>query len=195
MRTADMEYEPILPLRAIAFQILFLMVAIAIEAGIFRQRLRLGFQTSVQYTLLINLAAVVVGWAAFLIIEPLSPPPLKAQIISYVLFDRLLLNGWTAQAGGTIFAVGLIAFFVTFFIKAKGLELIMRSDSTWGMPKTTKPFTQLPRDQRYARARQGRNEAQQAVSDFTDTVILANAASFSAILLLLLLRAFAEDWV
>ncbi len=190
-----MEYEPILPLRAVAFQIVFLMVAIAIEAGILRQRLRLGFQTSVQYAILINLASVVVGWMAFLIIEPLSPPPLKAQIISYVLYDRLLLNGWTAQVGGAIFAVGLVAFFVTFFIKAKGLELIMRSDSAWGLPKTSKPFDQLPRDQRYARAREGRTEARQAISDFTDTVILANAASFSAILLLLLLRAVAEGWI
>lgn len=186
-----MEYEPILPLRAIAFQILFLMVAIAIEAGILRQRLRLGFATSVQYATLINLASVVIGWTAFLVVEPLSPPDIKAQIISYVLFDQLLLNGWNARIGGTIFGLGLITFFATFFIKAKGLELVMRADDAWKVPQ--RPL-QSSREQRYSRARQGRTESQQALSDFTDTVILANAASFSLILLLLLLRAAARGW-
>lgn len=186
-----MEYEPILPLRAIAFQILFLAVAVAIEAGILRQRLRLGFATSVQYATVINLASVVVGWMAFLVVEPLSPPDIKAQIISYVLFDRLLLNGWNARIGGTIFVLGLIAFFATFFIKAKGLELIMRSDNAWKIPRKSEKSS---REQRYARARQGRTESQQALSDFTDTVILSNAASFSLILLLLLLRATAGGW-
>ena len=186
-----MEYEPILPLKAIAFQILFLLVAIAIEAGILRQRLRLGFATSVQYTTLINLASVVIGWFTFLIIEPLSPPDIQAQIISYILFDRVLINGWNARIGGIIFVLGLVAFFATFFIKAKGLELVMRADDAWRIPR--KPL-QSSREQRYARARQGRTDSEQAFSDFTDTVIQANAASFSAILLLLLLRAAAVGW-
>ncbi|MGB7248691.1 MAG: filament integrity protein FraC [Phormidesmis sp.] len=197
-----MEYEPILPLRAIAFQVLFLMVAVAIEAGILRQRLDLKFKSSVQYATAINLAAVVVGWLFFLAAEPLSPPAIKAQIISYVLFDRLFLRGWTTQLGGAIFAIGLIAFFVTFAIKAKGLELMMRSDGEWekkGLNQTfrlgednekgpQKRLNKLPRELRYARARQGRTEMPQAISTFTDAVIQANAASFSAVLVLLLLR-------
>ncbi|MEL6556528.1 MAG: filament integrity protein FraC, partial [Cyanobacteria bacterium J06621_11] len=92
-----MEYEPILPLRAIVFQILFLIVAVAIEAGILRQRLRLGFQTSVQYAAVTNLAAVVVGWTAFLVIEPLATANIKQQIINYILFNQLLPDGWSTQ--------------------------------------------------------------------------------------------------
>lgn len=189
-----MEYEPILPLKTITFQLLFLLVAVAIEAGILRQQLRLGFKTSVQYTLVVNLAAVVAGWLAFLVIEPLSPPPLKSQIISYVLFDRLLLNGWTAQIGGALFAIALVAFFVTFFIKAKGLELLMRADGVWKVPTVTTKTAKalIPRDQRYARARLGRTEARQEDSRLTDAVIQANAASFSVILLLLVLRVVVE---
>jgi hypothetical protein len=183
--TAAMEYEPILPLKAIAFQIMFLMVAVAIEAGILRQRLRLGFKQSVQYATVVNLASVVVGWIAFLVIEPLSTPPVKAQIISYVFFDRLMINGWTAQIGGALFAIGLVMFFVTFFIKAKGLELILRSEGKWAAPKKNE---KVPRDQRYSRARAGQTESQQAIATFIDAVIQANAASFTAILILLLLR-------
>ncbi|MGB3300528.1 MAG: filament integrity protein FraC [Phormidesmis sp.] len=187
-----MEYEPILPLRAIAFQVMFLMVAISIEAGVLRQRLRLGFKTSVQCVTLINLAAVVAGWIVFLVVEPLSSPEIKAQIISYVLFDRLLVNGWTAESGGILFMIGLGAFFATFFIKAKGLELILRANGAWKIPD--KP-ERLSREQRYGHARQGRNDSQQAIADFIDAVIQANAASFTAIVVLLVLRAMAEKWV
>lgn len=187
-----MDYEPILPLRAIAFQVLFLMVAVSIEAGILRQRLRLGFKTSVQYTTIVNLAAVVIGWITFLIAEPLSPPEIKKQIISYILFDRLLLNGWTTETGVVILASGLLAFFITFFIKAKGIELMMRADNAWKVPKKPAAVT---REERYIRARAGRTETQQALSSFVDAIIQANAASFTAILLLLWLRATAEAWV
>ncbi len=187
-----MDYEPILPLRAIAFQVLFLMVAVSIEAGILRQRLRLGFKTSVQYALVVNLAAVVVGWIAFLVAEPLSPPPIKTQIISYIFFDRLLLNGWTTETGAILLGIGFAAFFATFFIKAKGIEFMMRSDDAWKMPKKVEITS---RDQRYIRARAGRTETQQAMSSFSDAIIQANAASFTAISLLLLLRFVAEGWV
>lgn len=186
-----MEYEPILPLRAIAFQVMFLMVAVSIEAGILRQKLRLGFKTSVQLLTVVNLAAVVAGWIVFLVIEPLTPPGIKAQIISYVLFDRLLVNGWTAQAGSILFALGLVAFFATFFIKAKGLELLLRANNAWQVPD--KP-ERLSREQRYVHARQGRSDTQQAISNFIDAVLQANAASFTAIVALLLLRRLAEGW-
>ena len=186
----DMEYERILPLRMIAFQVLFLLVAIAIESSILRQRLRFGFKTSVQYTLAINLAAVAIGWIVFLVVEPLTPTEIRSQIISYILFDRLSLSSWNAQIGATICAVGLSSFLVTFFIKLKGLELIMRSDGSWEIEDETKrPGRRISRDERYARARQGKSETQQALSEFMDAVIRANAASFSAISLLLLLRA------
>ncbi|MEL6777342.1 MAG: filament integrity protein FraC [Cyanobacteria bacterium J06597_16] len=186
-----MEYEPILPLRAITFQVLFLMVAITIESWILRRRLGFGLHTSVKYTFIVNLAAVVAGWLAFLAVEPLAPANIKAQIISYILFDRLLLRGWTTEIGGTLFGIALVAFFLTFFIKAKGIELIMRSDKVWKIPeKPVKPS----REDRYARARLGRTEAQQALATFTDSVLQANAASFTAILLLLVLRAVAEGW-
>ncbi|PZO61137.1 MAG: hypothetical protein DCF15_00830 [Phormidesmis priestleyi] len=186
-----MDYEPILPLRAIAFQILFLLVAISIEAGLYRQQLRLGFQQSVQYATVINLASVVAGWIGFLVVEPLSPPDLKSQIISYVLFNRLLFNGWSARVGFILLIAGLAAFFITYFIKLKGLEFILRAAGEW--PETEKS-QKSRRDQKYLRARQGRSDAQQAIARFADTVIQANAISFSIILLLLLLRAVAVEW-
>ncbi|EDX85809.1 hypothetical protein S7335_3512 [Synechococcus sp. PCC 7335] len=188
-----MEYEPIFPIKAIVFQILFLMVTIVIEAGILRQRLRLGFQTSVQYALVTNLATVVAGWIVFLAIEPLASISIRERMISYVLFDNLLIGGWTAQVGALLFVCAIVVFFVAIFIKAKGLELLLRADDTWEVLAPRNQKTNL-RDARYARARGDASRAQSTISSFTDAVIYANAASFSTILLLLLLRTVAQEW-
>ncbi|MEM8505537.1 MAG: filament integrity protein FraC [Cyanobacteria bacterium P01_D01_bin.1] len=187
-----MEYEPILPLRTILFQILFLMVAIVIEAGILRQRLRLGFQTSVQYALVTNLASVVAGWIAFLVIEPLASASIRQQIVSFILFDNLLINGWNTETGAILFLCAIVVFFLAFFIKAKGLEFFLRADDVWKFlaERSDRP---LSRDGRYAKARGG-SLVDSSIPSFTDTVIQANAASFSVILLLLLLRAVAREW-
>ena len=186
-----MDYEPIFPLKAIVFQALFLMVAVTIEAGILRQRLLLGFKTSVQYATAVNLAAVVAGWIVFLVLEPLAPPEIKSQIISYILFDRLLINGWTAEVGAGLLAIGFIAFFATFYIKQEGLKLFLMSDDAWVIPRDPE---KLSRQQRYAHARQGRSATQEALSNFTDAILLSNAASFTIILGLLLLRVVAQEW-
>ncbi len=186
-----MEYEPILPLRMVVFQILFFLVAIALEAGILRQRLRLGFQTSVQYAFVTNLATIVFGWITFLVLEPLMPLEVEAQIINYIMFNQLIPNGWTTATGAILFGIGLAAFFGTFFIKAKGIEFFLRSDDAW-QPLTKRP-KRLPRDERYARAREMGIEAGQSNARFIDTIIQANAASFSAILLLILLRALVKS--
>ena len=114
------------------------------------------------------------------------------QIISYLLFDRLLITSWTAEIGGAILGIGLVVFFfATYFIKLKGLEWILRLADAWKIPKK---MEKLNREQRYMQAREGRTESQQALAEFTDSVIQANAASFTAILLLLLLRQAARSW-
>ncbi|MEO0351750.1 MAG: filament integrity protein FraC [Cyanobacteria bacterium P01_A01_bin.15] len=181
------ELEPVFPFRAVLFQILFLLVAIALEAMVLRQKLRLGYQQSVQYATAINLLAVVVGWFTFLAVEPLVDPRLQAQVISYVLFDNLLNNTLKPQMGWIILVTGLIAFFMTLILKLKGLELIMRAIGTWDVPAQPKELT---RTQRYARSRTGTTQYQQAASQFAIAVLQANALSFSAILLLLVVRAY-----
>ncbi|MEM6253138.1 MAG: filament integrity protein FraC [Cyanobacteria bacterium P01_D01_bin.156] len=181
------ELEPVLPLKAVIFQIVFLLVAIALEAMVLRQQLRLGYKPSVQYAAAVNLLTVVVGWFSFLAIEPLLDERLQAQIISYVLFDNLLNNTLKPQMGWIILVVGLVAFFMTLILKLKGLELLMKAIGTWRLPSQPQ---QLNRQQRYERARTGTTRYQQAASRFAIAVLQANALSFSAILLLLVLRSY-----
>ena len=181
------ELEPIFPLKAVLFQILFLLVAIALEAMVLRQRLRLGYKQSVRYAAAVNLLAVVVGWFAFLAVEPLFEPRLQAQVISYVLFDNLINNTLKPQMGWIILVMGLAAFFMTLILKLKGLELIMRALGTWNLPSKPK---ELSRKERYIRSRTGTTLYQEAASQFAIAVLQANALSFSAILLLLVMRSY-----
>lgn len=181
------ELEPVLPLKAVVFQVLFLLVAIALEAMVLRQQLRFGYKKSVQYAAAVNLLTVVAGWISFLAIEPLLDEGLRAQVISYVLFDNLLNNGLKRQMSWIILVAGLVAFFVTLILKLKGLELIMRAIGTWQLPSQPR---ELSRQQRYDRARTGTTRYQQAASRFAIAILQANALSFSAILLLLVLRSY-----
>lgn len=176
----------VLPLRAIAFQSLLLLVAIVLEALILRQRLRIGYRPSMQYAATLNLLATSLGWLTFLGFEPLLPEPLRTQIMSYVLFNRFYLNDWVENLPIALVFVGIAAFFATLWIKMKGLEWLLK---VLGVMPIDEPDTEksLTRKERYDLARRGR-QGKGGTSIRTLAVLEANALSFTAILLLLLLR-------
>lgn len=176
----------VLPLRAIAFQSLLLLVAIVLEALILRQRLRLGYRPSMQYAATLNLLATSLGWLTFLGFEPLLPEPLRTQIMSYVLFNRFYTNEWVENLPIVLVFAGIAAFFATLWIKIKGLEWLLKA---LGVMPVEEPESEkiLSRKERYDLARRGR-QAKGGTSVRTLAVLEANALSFTAILLLLLLR-------
>lgn len=178
----------VLPLRAIVFQILFLLVAIALEAAVLRQRLRLGYQPSIMYAATLNLLAVCVGWLIFFIVEPLAPPELRSQIVSYVLFDRFYVSDWSGNVRLAIVLAGLVSFFGTLLLKLQGLKWLMKM---LGIPVVKEKPVQLSRSERYQIARQGRIRIGSA-SSTTIAVLQANALSFSVILALILLLKYIE---
>lgn len=176
----------ILPLRAIAFQTVLLLVAIALEAAVLRQRLRIGFQTSMQYAATLNLLATSLGWLVFLAAELVIPEDLRTQIISYVLFNRFYNNPMLNSLPVIIILAGMLSFFATFWVKFQGLEWLLR---ILGRKPTvvTREKVLANRLERYRQARQGRNQKRPAPTHLL-AVLEANALSFTAILLLLLLR-------
>lgn len=178
----------VLPLRAIVFQILFLLVAIALEAAVLRQRMRWGYQQSIQYAATLNLLAVCVGWLAFLILEPLVPLQAQSQIISYVLFDRFYVNGWSNNLPLVLALSGFAAFFGTLLLKLQGLKWLMILLGT--APPKQQPV-QLSRAEKYEMARKG-VRAKVKASETTVAVLQANALSFSVILALILLLKYIE---
>ena len=176
--------EPVVPLRAIAFQCLFLLVAIALEAAVLRQKLRLPFKTSIEYAASVNLLTASLGWFVLLALEPILPQGVQQQLISYVLFDRFFGESWNTSVVVWLLAAAVLAFFGTFLTKLKGLDALR-----WLLneqPQSSQ--SQLTsRQERYGRVRRGRI-AIAAPSRQALAVLQANALSFSAILLLLLLR-------
>ncbi|HZG39122.1 MAG TPA: hypothetical protein VEZ50_10630 [Nodosilinea sp.] len=178
----------IMPLRAIAFQSLLLMVAIVLEAMVLRQQLRLGYRTSMQYAATVNLLATSLGWVAFLAIEAVLPLALRSQIISYVLFNRFYDNSWRDALPVVVVVVAIAAFFITYWIKLQGLTWLLQLLGQ--LPQeTTADVIEDNRSQRYERARRAQVEGQQGgrSSPRALAVLEANAVSFTAILLLLLL--------
>ncbi|WOD40020.1 filament integrity protein FraC [Nodosilinea sp. E11] len=176
----------IMPLRAIAFQSLLLMMAIVLEAMVLRQQLRLGYRTSMQYSATLNLLATSLGWIVFLALEALLPLSLRSQVISYVLFNRFYPNGWQDVLPVVVVVVAIAAFFATYWIKLQGLIWLLRLLGQ-APPENTPEVIESNRTQRYERARRAQIEGQRGHSPRALAVLEANAVSFTAILVVLLL--------
>ncbi len=180
--------EPVLPLRAIAFQTLFILVAIALEAAVLRQKLRFGFQPSMRYAASINLLATSLGWIIFWAFEIFAPEELKTQVISYILFNHfspMESNLWIENVGLWTISAGLLIFFLTFWVKLKGFQLLL-----WALevPSGEERPKVLTRRDKYLLARRSGKGYPQPSNQAT-AILQANALSFSAILVLLVLRA------
>ncbi|HCF28058.1 MAG TPA: filament integrity protein fraC [Cyanobacteria bacterium UBA11049] len=176
--------ESVLPIPTILFQVLFLLVAIALEARVFHKRLNLTRKISIDYAISINLLCVIIGWLAFFLILRFVPQPLKTQMISFIFFDQLL----APQPGNLnliIVSTGIVIFFCAFLIKLKGLELLEAllnrppGQSSSESPDEGRSLS-LPARLNRAISHTDANQA--------TVVLLANAYSHSAILLLLFLR-------
>jgi hypothetical protein len=178
----------VLPLRAIAFQTVLLLVAIALEAAILRQRLKVGYQTSMQYAATLNLLATSVGWLVFLTLESFLPEELRTQIISYVLFNRFYGNFWGDSITVLVVIAGMVSFFATFWVKLQGLNLLLLLLGR-APAKTKADIPTESRLERYTMARSGKyGDQRSGYSPLTLAVLEANALSFTAILILLLLQ-------
>ncbi|MGD1944633.1 MAG: filament integrity protein FraC [Leptolyngbyaceae cyanobacterium] len=169
----------VLPLKGIIFQTLLLLVAIVLEAIVLRQRLRLGFQPSIRYAATINLLTVVLGWIVFLEAEQWLPIAVRTQIISYVMFGNFYVNSLSGSLGVAVVIAGLVTFFLTFWVKVVTLEWL-----TWSVGT---PIVQRDPTSNVSRFRHRRSPTQ-PTSPHVLAVLQANALSFSAVLVLLLLR-------
>ncbi len=174
-----MTYD-ILPLRAIAFQVLFLMVAIVLEALVLWTVLgaseKLTRRQCIQYSATVNLFSTWVGWMVFFVGEPLLPPVWRSELIGYIFFDFKSIPP-------TLIVMGLIIFLATFLLKWQGLawlELLLevkKEAPEGGKDKEGHKF-------------KGKNERENfaTMPSRSLAVLWANASSFSAITLLLALR-------
>ena len=113
----------VLPLRAILFQVLFLLIAVAIEAMILRWRLKMGRKKCVGYAASLNLLSTVLGWLIFFWFAQRLSQGLKAQLISYIFFNNFFSDTTSSSAVFWIVQAAIITFFVTLFIKVRAYQL------------------------------------------------------------------------
>jgi hypothetical protein len=170
-------FTGVMPLRAVAFQILFLLLAIAIEGVILQAQLRIPRKLSMQYAATTNLLVTAVGWMVFFITEPLLTPEWRKELIGYVFFGVKTIPM-------ALILVGFGMFLGTFLLKLQGAEWL-------DILLEKKPVEKTPTHE--AGKFRGR---QRHYSDFKLgpsrplALLWANAASFSAISLILALRLF-----
>ncbi|HTL90184.1 MAG TPA: hypothetical protein VL134_12350 [Leptolyngbya sp.] len=165
----------VLPLRTILFQLLFMVIAIAVESLVLRNYLGIGRKSSIQYAATANLLSTVVGWLVFFIAEPTLPPAWRQQLINYIFFN---LTNNSAMLIGLAF----LTFLATFVVKLQSfywLDLILEGKAI--------VETEV-RDRNKFQGRKVQRQSFATVPSRALAVLLANAASFSAITLMIAIR-------
>ena len=168
-----------LPLRAILYQLLFLVLAIAVESLVLQKYLGIGRKSSIQYAASANLLSTVVGWFVFFVIEPLLPLPWQQQLINYIFFD--LTNNPPMLVG-----LAFLTFLGTFVVKVQSLnwlDLILEGK---------KVAVAEVRDRTKFQGRKAQRKPFANVPSRSLAVLWANAASFSAITLIIAVRMYSE---
>ncbi len=176
----------VLPLRAIAFQILFLLIAIALEALVLYWRLPYGYKTSVRYAATINLLSTFVGWVIFFNVQQVLPEDLRIQLISFFFFERFLGNAWEASMAPLLVTTALGTFLGVIMAEYQALtalEIILETRK----PQESSDSILRTRDRfKFRRLEEGGILFKK--NDRAYTLLVANSLSFSAVLLVLLFR-------
>ena len=176
-------YTDVLPLRAIAFQLLFLFMAIAIEAAVLNERLNLGRKLSMQYAATVNLLSTVVGWVLLFVAEPWLPRAARQLLVEYVFFG-------VRSVPPTVYLIGFTAFVLTFAVKLQGIEFLELLLEKTSLPVATESTSG-------ARKFQGRKKQLDSSSNNQPNrpmaVLWANAFSFVAITVILIIRVLVDQ--
>jgi len=173
----DFSIPRVLPIGTIFFEVLFLLIAIPIEAYVLHKWLKFDKKTSVFYAIAMNVFSSVIGWNIFFLVEPILPVQIKSELISYVLFNNFKL----ATTQSLIIFTGAVIFFGTFLIKFILLKLLLISLDEGG--KKPEPTMTTQRD----RWRHN-SKAKLQNTNLVTTTLIANSLSYSAIALILFIR-------
>ena len=165
----------LLPLKTIVLQTLLLFVTIAIEAQVIQNKLGLSPRGSVQFSTLLNLLSTVTGWFLFLGIEGFLPESSRIELINYVFFNdtsRLSLE----QIAFLVIPLWLMLYVLTFILESQMLNLLLFLLAS--KPKLQYETTQVQYD------RQQRYKASWTDRFRMNTLLIANAYSYTAVILL-----------
>ncbi len=163
----------ILPLRAIVFQLLLTLVAIAIESLHLHRRLKLSRKTSLEYAVSLNLLTLFAGWYLFFVFFGTFPSGMRSSLMQFILFNQYSNEIWLF-----LFVAGVLTFFITLAIKLKGWQILeyLRNEILFEEPLESK--------EQFIKYSNFFNPASVRVMK----IMQAHSFSYSAILLLLFLN-------
>ncbi|MDX2244636.1 MAG: hypothetical protein NW224_28515 [Leptolyngbyaceae cyanobacterium bins.302] len=176
----------VLPARAIAFQILFLLVAIALEALVLYRRLPYSYKASVRYATTLNLLSTFVGWVVFFNVQQVLPESLRIQLISFFFFEKFFPNDWEAGMAPMMVTTALGTFLGVIMAEYQALTLLEFMLETRKPEETTDTILKSRDRFKFRRLEEGGILFKK--NDRAYTLLIANSLSFSAVLLLLLFR-------
>ncbi|MBD3882973.1 hypothetical protein IFO70_14495 [Phormidium tenue FACHB-886] len=182
-----------LPFRTVALQTLFIFMSVAIEAAAFQRHLKLDPSESVYFAAALNLFCVVVGWLAFFILfNVLSVLPGNglAPLINFIFFDN-----WSSETATALILSCFVIFFASIAIKELGLlgmRYLILADapklkSVEPAPSTTPDDATPANNNIPVFVRTERPERTELRAELR-AILFANAWSYSAILVALLVR-------
>ena len=116
----------VLPLRAIALQLLFLAVTVAIESYVFHRQLNLHRRSSIVCSAVLNLVANILGWFFFFNIELILPNSVRDNLISLLLF-----SDWNVANLSWVILGTIGAFIIGWFVKRQGFEVLQNLHDLW----------------------------------------------------------------
>lgn len=170
----------VLPLRAIIYQLLFIVLAIAVEAFVLQRYLGIGKKASVQYAATANLLSTVVGWFVFFVVEPWLPAAWQQQLINYIFFDL-------TSNPPILIGLGFLTFLGTFIVKLQSLDWLDI------ILENKQPTEVHVRDRTKFQGRKAQRQAFAPIPSRALAVLWANAVSFTAITLIIAIRTFSES--
>ncbi|MGF1500046.1 MAG: filament integrity protein FraC [Elainellaceae cyanobacterium] len=178
----------VLPFRLIVNQALLLLLAIAIEAMVLRQRLRYPPRKSIEYSASLNLWSTLIGWLIFFAAAGSIPfiPALRMELINFIFFNR-----WSTDLFSGLVIVGFFTFFITVIVELVGFILLQwlrqeqeSLESSYGRSRRGLTLDILPRRSRRGLVASTSTDEVREASRLS-ALLAANAVSYLAVVVVL----------
>ncbi|MEA5578872.1 filament integrity protein FraC [Anabaena sp. UHCC 0451] len=173
----ELSIPRILPIGAILFETLFLLIAISLEGYILNRSLKFDKKTSIFYAIAMNVFSSVIGWNVFFLIEPILSLPIKSELISYVFFNTFK----NPRTQNYIILTGFMIFFATFLVKFIFLKLLIITLDESGKKEEVTETSQRQKILRNEKLKLKNN-------NLITTTLIANSLSYTAITVILIIR-------
>ena len=167
----------ILPIGAVFFEILFLLIAIPLEAYILNRWLKFDKRTSIFYAIALNVFSSVIGWIVFFTVEPILSIAIKKELINYVFFNKLQ----DPSIGTIIVLLSFTIFIATFLVKFLLMKILIIFMGEGGKKTETEIISSQQRASYM-------NMAKLQNTNLITATLIANSLSYSAITFIILIR-------